>query len=137
MVVGPVAVALIGFVSNHFACPSIEAFIMRDNREHIVAVRRGWRMPERTVLAVPRGSVVMRTDRDTEGRLVTFPLPPNTPTPFAFAHASHFGPFVMKVRYGWADGGKRMSFGEGGEMFVLSFFGSRPLILKKRPSWYF
>ncbi|HET7710722.1 MAG TPA: hypothetical protein VFL80_02225 [Thermoanaerobaculia bacterium] len=128
---------MIGLVSNHFSHFAVEAFVGQENREHLAAVRRLWRIPERTVHAVPRGEIVMRTDRDQEGQIVTFPLPPRTPTPFVFAHASSFAPFVMKVQYGWADGGTQMSFGEGGEVFVASFFGTYPVIIKKRPAWYF
>jgi hypothetical protein len=131
------ATALAGFASNRFACSSVEALVLRDNREHLTSVRRSWRLPERHLNRVQRGGIVMRTERDPEGRLVTLPMPPNTPTPFSFAHASSWVPFVVKVRYGWADGGTRMSFGEGGEMFVASFFGWRSSVLRRKPSWYF
>lgn len=111
--------------------------IAEDNEEHLAAVRRLWHLPARPINAVPAAAVAFRRDTASDGGLVTFPLPPSTPTPFAFAHARSFAPFVLKVQYGWADDSARMAFGEGGEMFVASLFGTPPVIIRRRPSWNF
>lgn len=130
-------IALSGVASNQISRTAVERYVNDGNREHLFSVRRLWHIAPRPINTVPEGAILMRTQRDPEGKLITFPLPPRTPTPFAYAHSASFAPFVMKVQYGWADGGSRMSFGEGGETFVFSFFGLRPFVIKKRPSWYF
>jgi hypothetical protein len=131
------ALFVVGFASNLVARHSVETRVSNDNEEHIAAVRRLWHLPARKINAVPPTAIVFRTDTASDGRIVTFPLPPNTPTPFAFAHARSYAPFVLRVQYGWADGGTRMVFGEGGELFVTSIFGTPPVVIRRRPSWNF
>ena len=132
-----VALGLIGYGSNLVARHTVETHVSKDNEEHIVGLRRLWHLPARKINSVPANAIVFRTEATPDGTTVTFPLPPTTPTPFAFAHARSFAPFVLRVQYGWADGGKRMDFGEGGELFVASAFGTPPVVIRRRPSWNF
>jgi hypothetical protein len=132
-----VALVLAGFGSNLIARHSVERRVSNENEEHIQAVRRLWHLPSRKINTVPPIAVHFRTDTAPDGGIGTFPLPPNTPTPFAFAHARSFAPFVLEVQYGWADGGARMAFGEGGELLVASLFGTPPVVIRRRPGWNF
>ena len=96
-----VALGVIGFASNLVGRHSVETLVAKENEEHIAAVRRLWHLPARKINPVPLGAVVFRTETAPDGRVVTFPLPPTTPTPFAFAHARSFAPFVLRRTPSW------------------------------------
>ena len=71
-----------------------------------------------------------------EVTLVTFQVPPEVDLPFAYAHARQVAPFLLRVQYGWAIGGERMAFGEGGQKLVFSLFG-QSWVIRESPSWQF
>jgi len=131
-----IVILVIGTVSNLGSLAAVERDVQRENERNLQRVAALWHLPIGTRRTVPKASLHFRTRRSAEGKAVTFQIPPRVDLPFAYAYAGQVAPFLLRVQYGWAIGGERMAFGEGGQKLVFSLFG-RSWVIRKSPSWQF
>lgn len=130
------ALGLAGLLSNVISKHGVEVEVQKQVESSVSQTARLWHLPMAQVRRLPTSSLRMRTEVTPEGKRITFQIPPADRPPFAYAHAKHLAPFVLRVQYGWAVAGSRMSFGQGGEQIVLTAFGLTKK-LRDRPEWSF
>jgi hypothetical protein len=131
-----VVASSVGFLSNLAFAEGVEAQVHKECDANIAQAVVLWRLPIREIRHLPPSAIHMRTEVTAQGKHVTVQAPPSAKPPYSYAHATTVAPFVLRVRYGWAVAGSRMTFGQGGEQFVLSLFGSKTRLLD-RPEWHF
>jgi hypothetical protein len=131
-----IVILVAGTVSNLAGLAAVERYVQRENETSLHQVAALWHLPVGKRTTVPRASLHFSTRRNADGKVVTFQSPPRADLPFAYAYGRQVAPFLLRVQYGWAIGGKRMAFGEGGQKLVFSLFG-RPWVLRRSPSWQF
>ena len=129
-------IAIVGLVSNAITQPGIERQFLASSNESLVFAARLWKIPSASVRRLPSATLKMRTEQSDEGRRVRFMMPPSSPLPWVYTTTEHVAPFVMRVHYGWAVGGTGMSFGQGSDRLVITFFGLH-FPMRERPVWYF
>jgi hypothetical protein len=130
------ALAAIGLLSNVISADEVEKGVRDQCESSVAQTTRLWRLQPSAVRRLPPSAIRTRTEVTSEGKRVTFQVPPNERPPFFYAHSKQVAPFVLRVRYGWAVAGDRMAFGHGGEQLVFSLFGFTRT-LRDRPEWNF
>ena len=129
-----IIILVTGIVSNLCSVAAVERDVQHENEKNLQRVAALWHLPLGRRTTVPKASLHFSTQRSAEGKAVTFQIPPKVDLPFAYAYAQQVAPFFLRVQYGWAIGGERMAFGEGGQKLVLSLF-SRSWVIRESPSW--
>lgn len=131
-----IALAAIRLASNAVSADDAEGEVRRECEDSIAHVTRLWRLPPQDVRRVPASSLRERKSRTVDGETITHHALPDEEAPFCYAYAAQAAPFVLRVEYGWAARGPRMTFGHGGERIVVSLFGKTATV-SDRPEWYF
>ena len=136
--IGAIVLGLViaGYVSNILTRHTVEERVQNQNLVSIEQTARLWHLSLTSPASLHDESILIRIERTPENKRVKLTVPPSAPLPFAYAQARQAAPFLFRVYYGWAVGGKNLSFGEGGEKLVLSVFGSVKS-LRTTPHWYF